>query len=192
MAEEMHSCNVVQGFNFKRDVQDPLGHIMHLTIGDEEIPANMDVVNPVDGEIITVVGVLSYLEWGGGDAHPIRFACQVSNTNKVLLTGLIGETLHNTSVLLQFDVYEYDPAPEQRTYYKCFHTNDEQVKGLIEKSAGDLNINIANDHSHEVMSPLNFTLDMGVLPEEIDQHLQIAHAVGANKTSRWGVPTAHG
>jgi hypothetical protein len=36
---------------------------------------------------------------------------------------------------------------------------------------------------------LNFTLDFAVNPEEIEQVLHVAHAVGANKTSRWGVPT---
>jgi hypothetical protein len=191
MAEEIHNCDITQGFNFKRDVQNPLGHIKSLTIGDTEIPANMDVINPENDEIITVVGVIGYIEWEGGDAHPIRLSCQVSNTNKVLLAGLTGDTLHNTSVELDFDVFQYDPAPEQRKFYKCFHCNDEAVKGLIEKSGGKLNISIEQEHSHEVMSPLNFTLSLGVLPEEIEQHLQIAHAVGANKTSRWGVPTTH-
>jgi hypothetical protein len=64
------------------------------------------------------------------------------------------------------------------------------VKGRLEKSAGGkLSVSIAQEASHEVESPLNFTLYFAVNPEEVEQVLHVAHAVGANKTSRWGVPT---
>jgi hypothetical protein len=190
MAEEYHSCDVTQGFNFKRDVQNPLGHVKTLVIGQETIDPNMEVISPETGDKITVVGIISDIAWDGGDAHPISVTCQVSNSNKVLITGLTGETLHDTSVDFDFDIYRYDPAPDQRKFYKCFHTGDEVVKGRLQKSpGGKLSISIAQDASHEVESPLNFTLWFAVNPEEIEQALHVAHAVGANKTSRWGVPT---
>lgn len=189
MAEEYHDCDVANGFNFKRDVQRKLGHLKALTIGQEAIEANMEVISPETGDKINVVGIMSFVGWEGGDAHPIQVSCQVSNSNKVLLTGLTGDTLHDTSVEFDFDVFTYDPAPDQRKFYKCFHCNDEVVKGRLVKSGGKLQVTIAQEASHEVESPLNFTLDFAVNPEEIEQVLHVAHAVGANKTSRWGVPT---
>jgi hypothetical protein len=190
MAEEYHTCDVVNGFNFKRDVQNALGHLKALTIGQEAIEANMEVISPETGDKINVVGIIADIGWEGGDAHPISLSCQVSNSNKVLLTGLTGDTLHDTSVEFDFDIYKYDPAPDQRKFYKCFHCNDEAVKGRLEKSSGGkLAVSIAQEASHEVESPLNFTLYFSVNPEEIEQVLHVAHAVGANKTSRWGVPT---
>ena len=190
MGEQYHQCDVANGFNFKRDVQNPLGHLKALTIGQEAIEANMEVIIPESGDMVNVVGIISDISWEGGDAHPISLSCQVSNSNKVLLTGLTGDTLHDTSVEFDFDIYRYDPAPDQRKFFKCFHTNDEVVKGRLEKSSrGELAVEVAQDPSHEVESPLNFTLSFAVNPEEIEQHLQLADAVGANKTSRWAVPT---
>jgi hypothetical protein len=190
MAEEYHQCDVVNGFNFKRDVQNALGHLKTLTLGQETIEANMEVICPETNDKVNVVGIISDISWEGGDAHPISINCQVSNSNKVLLTGLTGDTLHDTSVEFDFDIFRYDPAPDQRKFYKCFHCNDEAVKGRLEKSAdGRLSVSIAQEASHEVESPLNFTLYFAVNPEEIEQVLHVAHAVGANKTSRWGVPT---
>jgi hypothetical protein len=189
MAEEYHTCDVANGFNFKRDIQNPLGHLKAVTIGQEAIEANMEVISPETGDKVNVVGIISDLSWGGGDAHPISISCQISNSNKVLLTGLTGDTLHDTSVELDFDIFKYDPAPDQRKFYKCFHCNDEIVKGRLQKSGGQLEISIAQEASQEVESPLNFTLYFAVNPEEIEQVLHVAHAVGANKTSRWGVPT---
>jgi len=190
MAVEQHSCDVVNGFNFKRDVQNAMGHLKALTIGQEAIEANMEVISPETGDMVTVVGIISDIYWEGGDAHPISISCQVSNSNKVLLTELTGDTLHDTSVEFDFDIYEYDPAPDQRKFYKCFHCNDEAVKGRLEKDQGGrLAIEVARDASHEVESPLNFAMQFAVNPEEIEQVLHIAHAVQSNKTSRWGVPT---
>jgi hypothetical protein len=166
-----------------------LGHLKVLTIGQESIEANMEVICPETNDKVNVVGIISDISWDGGDAHPISITCQISNTNKVLITGLTGETLHDTSVDFDFDIYRYDPAPDQRKFYKCFHCNDEGVKGRLVKSGGKLQVSIAQEASHEVESPLNFTLDFAVNPEEIEQVLHVAHAVGANKTSRWGVPT---
>ena len=190
MAEEQHSCDVVNGFNFKRDRQNALGHLKALTIGKEAIEANMEVISPETGDMVTVVGIISEIYWEGGDAHPIQVSCQVSNSNRVLLTELTGDTLHDTGVEFDFDIFEYDPAPDQRKFYKCFHTNDEVVKGRLEKDhKGKLSIEVAKEASHEVESPLNFYMKFTVNPEEIEQVLHIAHAVQSNKTSRWGVPT---
>jgi len=190
MAEEHHFCDVENGFNFKRDIQNPLGHLKALTVGQQVIEANMEVISPEAGDMVTVVGIISEVKWEGGDAHPITVKCQVSNSNKVLLTELTGDTLHDTGVEFDFDIFEYDPAPDQRKFYKCFHTNDEVVKGRLEKDhKGKLSIEVAKEASHEVESPLNFYMKFTVNPEEIEQVLHIAHAVQSNKTSRWGVPT---
>jgi len=190
MGEENHYCDVEQGFNFKRDVQNKLGHLKALTVGQQAIEANIEVNSPEAGDKVNVVGIISDLTWDGGDAHPLSLSCQVSNSNKVILAGLTGATLHDTSVEFDFDIFSYDPAPDQRKFHRCFHCNDEVVKGRLGKDhGGKLSIKIHKDASHEVESPLNFTLWFEVKPEEIEQFLHIAHAVGANETSQWGVPT---
>lgn len=68
MAEEYHQCDVANGFNFKRDIQNALGHLKAVTIGQEAIEANMEVISPETGDKVNVVGIISDLSWGGGDA----------------------------------------------------------------------------------------------------------------------------
>jgi len=190
MAETSFSCDVSQGFNFKKDAQDIVGHISKLKIGDKEMEVDLAVTNPEDlaGDKIKVVGVVSGIYWEGGFAEPIQFSCQVSNANKKTLAILTNTEMSNTTVEFAFEIYDYDP--DEKKYYKAFHTDGKAMKGLVEKSGGSLSISISTDQSMEVVSPNNFTLSLGVMPEDTEQETHLAFSVSDKVVKRWGVTVA--
>lgn len=188
MAENSYGCSVYQGFNFQKDSQDKIGHIVALSIGGNAITADLTVTDPTSANMsgtVKVVGVVSGIQWGGGYADPIQFSCQVSTTSKNSLATLQHQSMSNTEVEVQFNIYDYDP--DAKVYFKCFHTNDASVKGLVAKSGGSLEINITMDQSMEVVNPKNYSFYMGVMPQPTAQDILMAVSNTSKFAKKWGV-----
>jgi len=187
MAELNYYCDVSQGFNFQKDQQTPVGHINKLKVAGKELAADMAVTDPenVTGDKVKVVGVVSGMNWKGGYADSIEFSCQVSNPNKKTLAVLTHSEMANTMVEFVFTIYDYDP--DEKKYYKCFHSNDAVLKGLVQKSGGRLHIRIDSDQSEEVISPKNFSFRLSVMPEDLQQDTHMAMSVSDKLVKRWGV-----
>ncbi|TWI66665.1 hypothetical protein LZ24_02704 [Desulfobotulus alkaliphilus] len=188
MAESSFNCSVYQGFNFQKDGQELVGHLVSLTIGDEEMTADMDVTDPTSAnmsEYVKVVGVISKIYWNGGYADPIQLAFQVSTAVKNKVAMLQHQSLSNTEVVMKFNIYDYDP--DAKMYYLCFHSDDTDLKGLIMKSGGDLAINIDMDQSMEVVSPKNYTMSLGVMPQPESQDIHLAVSNTDKFVKKWGV-----
>jgi hypothetical protein len=190
MAEINHYCDVNQGFNFVKDAQDKVGHITAVKIGDKELAVDLTVTNPeeLSGDKVKVVGVVSSINWQGGYADSMICSCQVSNANKKDLGVMVHSDLSNTKVEFKFNIYEYDP--EDKKYFKCFHTDDAVLNGLVEKQGGQLSIAIADEENQEVVSPLNYEMNLGVMPEDTEQETHIAFSVSQKLVKRWGVTVA--
>ena len=189
MAELSYSCSVSQGFNFQKDEQSTVGHLVECKIGDKKLKNDLQVTDPEDNtKKIDVVGVLSGIFWNGGYADPIQLSCQVSNANKITIATLTHKSLANTAVTCKFDVFDFDP--KKKKYYKCFHTNKKDLKGLIFKSGGNLAMDIEMDQSMEIVSPKNFGFTLGVMPEEQkgEQQVHVAVSVSDKFAKQWGVP----
>ena len=180
-------CSVEQGFNFQKDVQDSVGHLDYLKIGDKEMEVDLAVTDPEDlaGDKVKVVGIMSHISWNGGFADPIQFNCQVSNVNKKTLAVLTNTELSDTKVEFSFTIFDYDP--DEKKYFPAFHTNNVKLKGLVEKAGGSLSIEIELESSSPVVSPLNFDLMLGVMPEDSEQETHIAFSLKDKVVKRWGV-----
>lgn len=190
MAESSFSCSVSQGFNFQKDEQVLVGHIVSCKVaGGDQLKADLNVSNPEDpASLIKVFGVLSGIYWAGGYADPIQYSCQVSNDNKVEIAQLTHKSLTNTEVVFQFNIYDFDP--KEKKYYKCFHANDTDLNGLVEKSGGQLNMSIDMDQSMEIVSPKNFTFNLGVMPQDTNMEVHLATSVSGKFVKKWGVEVA--
>lgn len=187
MAEVSYSCDVSQGFNFQKDEQLVVGHINKVKIGDKQLTEDIGVTDPenVTGDKLDVVGIASSVYWGGGYADLIEFSCQVSNANKKTLAVLTHSEMSDTTVELCFTVYDYDP--DEAKYYKCFHTDDDNLEGLVAKSGGRLAVEIDTEQAVEVVSPKNFTFSLGVMPVDKEQDTHVAMSVSDKLVKRWGV-----
>jgi len=189
MAELSYNCDIVQGFNFQKDQQVAVGHLVACKIGDTEFDADLNVSDPEDSsKLIKVFGIISGIFWNGGYADPLQISCQISNTNKVKVATLTHKSLENTEVVFKFNIYDFDPKEKQ--YYKCFHANDTDLNGLVEKTGGDLNLQIDMDASMEVQSPLNFNLNMGIVPQEGNMEIHVAISTSDKFVKKWGVEVA--
>jgi hypothetical protein len=189
MAESSFSCSVSQGFNFQKDEQILVGHIVSCKVGDTQFDADLNISNPEDAsQLVKVFGIVSGIFWNGGYADAVQFSCQVSNANKVKISTLTHKSLANTEVAFKFNIYDYDP--KEKKYYKCFHTNDTDLEGLVEKTGGELSMSIDMDQSMEVVSPKNFNFNLGVMPQDIAMEIHLAVSVTDKFVKKWGVEVA--
>ena len=188
MAANSYNCSVYQGFSFQKDGQDLVGHIVALTVGTSPVTADLSVTDPTSSDMksyVKVVGIVSSIFWNGGYADPIQFNCQVSTASKNYLATLQHQSLSNTDVEVNFNIYDYDP--DAKLYFKAFHTNDATVKGLIMKSGGELQMNINMEQSMEVVNPKNYSFFIGVMPQAISQDIQLAVSNTDKFVKKWGV-----
>lgn len=189
MADLSYNCSVSQGFNFKKDEQILVGHIVYCEVGKNKFDADLNVSNPEDASsLIKVFGIVSSIYWSGGYAEPVQFACQVSNANKTKIATLTHKSLADTEVLFKFNVYDYDP--KEKKYYKCFHANDVNLKGLVLKSGGELAMAIDMDQSRDIESPKNFNFSLGVMPQDKNMEIHVAVSLSDKFVKKWGVEVA--
>jgi hypothetical protein len=188
MAESSYQCSVSQGFNFQKDSQDTVGHLVSLKIGDTTLAADFELSDPMDNQShIKVFGVLNSIYWLGGYGDAVNFSCNVSTTNKNTLTAMLHKSLSNTAVEFAFVTYEYDPMTKK--FFKAFHSGDAALKGLIHKSGGDLSMQISNDEGYEVSSPKNFSFSLGVMPADEAMAIQVAVSTDGKFAKQFGIAT---
>lgn len=187
-AETHIACNLAQGFNFDPSEQAEVGFIDSLKISDTQLDADLNVMDPVRKQLRKVVGVVSGIAWNGGYADPIQFIANVSAANKEKLAVLAHKSMSNTEVAFSFSAYAYDPRA--KAYFRSFHTNDDVLKGLIVKRGGELAFNVEREASGEVPSPKNYTVQLGVMPQDMKQEVQLAVSTTDKFAKPWGVEVA--
>ncbi|MEM9458700.1 MAG: hypothetical protein AAGF11_31275 [Myxococcota bacterium] len=187
MATFSKSLDIYQGYNYKKDVQTPVGFITALKIGDLTLKADQTCKDPMSPETdLAVVTVLSGAMWelGVTDAHYLTGQISVYNKQQVQL--LVYKDLSKVDVEFKFSVYEYDPI--EKKYFKCMlPTNDATLKGLLEKNGGDLNLSAADDASPEVQSPENYAFQVGIKPQPSAQTVTIATSFSDKVVKSWGL-----
>lgn len=187
MADLSYSCDVRQGFNFEKDSQNMVGHINSLKIGDTELASDLAVTDPeaVSGDPVKVFGIAQSIFWQGGYSDPVQLTCQISTENKKTLATMVHQTLSNTTVGLSFTVYDYDP--DEKKYYKCFHTDGQVLECLVQKSGGELIMSLDMDQAQEVVSPKNYTFQLGAMPEDKEQAIHVAVSVSDKFVKKFGI-----
>lgn len=185
-------CDMSQGFNFQKDAQTPVGHIVSLKVATQDFDKKLKVQDPTkidEGPTAEVVGVVSNIRWNGGFAEPIIFTCQVTAASREKAAIMTHTKLANTEVEFEFNIYEYDAGAEKPTYYPSFNTTEgTPLKGLIEKNRGELEFEIDSEPSSEVPSPRNYELYLSVMPNDAAaQDVNLAVSNTAKFVKKWGV-----
>lgn len=179
-------CSIRQGYNFEKDAQVLVGHLLAMKIGDKELEADTELTDPEDNtKDIKLLGPISSVYWQGGYADPVVFSFNVSTKNQVATSLLTHTTLTNTQVEFKFKTYAFDQV--NKVYYPCFHSGDEALKGIILKNGGDLELEIDTDPDMEVPSPLNYVLSISLMPQQLAQALQVAVSLNDKFSKQWGV-----
>ncbi|MFY0577276.1 hypothetical protein ACN28S_25810 [Cystobacter fuscus] len=188
MPQFARSLDVYQGFNFKKDKQTPVGYITSLKMGGITLAADQVTIKDPEQPDKTiadkVVGVLNHYMWETGTTDAMYMSAQISTENKQTLAAALLGSWSNIEVEIKYVVYEYDP--KLKKYYKS-NSVDAVLKGLLEKNGDELNLSVADDPSSEVQSPKNFTLQIGVKPQSLEQTVNLATASGKNLVKQWGI-----
>ncbi len=188
MANYTKQLDVTQGFDFKKDKQQPVGFLTALTIGGQKLEADMttvmDPLNPTAALKSGVVGVLNFINWDASTTGSITFSGQISAENRQKIAEMLLGTWADSSVEFEFTICEYEQSTKK--YFKSAYV-DGALKGLIEKNGADLNISVADDPSYEVQSPLNYALNMGIKPQSIEQQIYLAVGEKRKVAKKWGI-----
>lgn len=187
MATFQKNCDIYQGYNFKKDVQTPVGFITEIKVGDITLKADQTCKDPMAPETdLAVVAVLSGALWELGVTDALYFSGQLSVFNKQQVNQLLYKDLSKVDVICKFVIYEYDPL--QKKYFKCLlPTDDKALNGLLEKSGDDLNITVADDASTEIQSPQNYSFQTGIKPQPEAQTITVATSFSDKIVKSWGL-----
>jgi hypothetical protein len=184
------SLDIYQGFNFKKDKQTPVGFVTKLKLGDVELAADQQSVKDPEqpGQNLSgVVGVISHYMWETGTTDGMYLSMQISVKNKTDLSAKLLTDWTNMEVVFAYVIYEYDPV--EKKYFKSNWTEPE-LQGILEKNGDDLNLTVADNPSNEVQSPKNFTLQVGIKPQTVEQTVNMATGFNKNVSKIWGVTAA--
>lgn len=185
MASSNYDCSITQGYNFEKDSQELVGHLVSISIGGTALTADQTLTVPTDYSTTKVVGVISNISWEGGYAHPVYITCNVSTENQKALATMTHTNLSKTDVVYAFNVYAFDPV--NKAFYLAFHTNGSTLNGLVHKTAGNLHLAISTHADPEVPSPLNYPLQIGIMPQDQAQEIQMAFSTTDKLVKTWGV-----
>lgn len=207
MADYERTLDLKQGYNFKKDIQKPIGFITSLKIGMTMFAPDQKVNSPikatdegagalqttaVTGEL-AVVSVLSKIKWGMGDTDPIEFEGTLSISGKQNFAGLLYATMIDVDVEIGWVVYEYDPLA--RKYYAAYSNSAQGTldvsggtiaQGLIKKDGESLQMTLSPDPGEEVQSPQNYAFTLQVVPQPLAQALLFATSATRKVTKMWG------
>lgn len=178
-------CSIFNAYNFKRDVQDLIGHVTYLKIGETELAKDQELKIPLDDSLLKVVGPISHFHWEGGYSQPLLFNLQLSITNKNNVAALLHTQMQSIAIAVAFNIYEYDPMDKK--FFKCAHSNDANLTGIIYVQGSDRQLYLAEQPSTEVPKPLNFQLTLGVISEDTKQDIHLAVSVSQKFVKPWGV-----
>jgi hypothetical protein len=188
MPQFARSLDVYQGFNFKKDKQAPVGFVTKLKVGEHELAADQETIRdpeqPDKALGTKVVGVLNHFLWETGYTDAMYMSLQISTGNKQMVAAALMGTWSNVEVGFSYVVYEYDPL--KKKYFKSSYA-DAELKGILEKNGDSLNLSVADDPSNEVQSPKNFTLQVGIKPQTLEQMVNMATGTGKNLSKIWGI-----
>ncbi|UOA10460.1 hypothetical protein [Methylobacter sp. S3L5C] len=188
MADSQYSCSIRQGFNFEKDAQVLVGHLVTMKIGTQALGADIKVTNPTNFGVdnnLDVVGIISDIFWKGGYADPLQISFNVSNENAKLANIMKHTDLTDTTVVFQFAIYDFDPIAKK--YYLAFYSDTTDMNGLIFKQGGDLALDIGSQPDSNVASPLNFQMYTGIMPQESAQVIKFAVSDTDKFVKTWGV-----
>ncbi|HET9625215.1 MAG TPA: hypothetical protein VFP84_27795 [Kofleriaceae bacterium] len=189
MATFQKSCDVKQGFDFKKDIQTPVGFLTSLSIGGIALKADITVKDPMNPATdLPVVAVLSGVMWELGPTDTLYYTGQISTANKQATHNLLYSSLSKVDVVIAFSVYSYDPI--EKAYFKCMLPTSDPLNGIVEKNGTDLNLSVADDVSGEVQSPENYAFQIGVKPQPSAQQVTVATSFSVNIVKPWGIALA--
>jgi len=148
-------------YKFNTDQEEPVGYIfkMNFPNGGEPLTPDINIKNPENpDEMITVVGVLEYINWKGGPIDPIVFRGRLSDKNRALFKTNIHSSKVGPEVEVTWSVMYYNTS--QGKYYITFGSS-EDIKFSITK---DYIPDVSDISAQDIKKPVNFKFNISLTP----------------------------
>ncbi len=180
-------CGVLRGFSFKKDSKDRVGFISRMTLGGVQLATDLAVRDPINpSSSQSVVAVLGGVKWGGGASDPIYLDAQLSVLNRQRVGMLLAvPDLPAIAVPFAFTVYEFDSLAEK--YFKRMDSGGGELRGTVMSRSGVLDLNVADEASADVLSPVNFQFTVALAPQAIVQAVRLQSNTTDKVVKAWGV-----
>jgi hypothetical protein len=180
-------CDVVQGFNLRKDAQAKVGFLTKLRVGKQTFDADFACKDPENNQSDKkVVAVLSHLQWSTSPTDPVKMRGYLSDDARKKLVTLLMTDMSDLSVDYQFDVYTYDY--DEKKYYKCLTSKDTDMNGLLFKEGGGaLSCSVQEEPNMSVQQPRNYLMDITVKPEAKQQAIHYSTSVSGKLVLNWGL-----
>ena len=184
-------CDVIQEMNWVKGHNTIIGYVNALTISGTALAVNLtNLWDPIAAEnTLQVVGVMDYCGWPGGATEPVRMSFLVDNVNQVSLLNLLYSGLADTTMQIQFAIYNFDQQASPAVYYPTFWTGGMSLMGVIAKEGTILAINIQRERDPRIVSPFLYRCDLAIAPTPgLAQTLYMANSSTARYCSVFGSP----
>lgn len=147
--------------------------------------SDLNVQNPVDTRLNTkVAGVMTNLEWNGGNADPIMINACISTANKNLVARLLKKSQPNLEVEVAFAIYSYDP--QSRKYFRALHTDGKKLSCKVLNSGGESALIIDNEPADEIKLPVVHLLSLGIAPQKKNMQIHLSINPEARVVKKFG------
>lgn len=191
MANVTREARVPSAYNFKRENQESIMHIVKLSIGGVVINEDQELTDPEqpDGQSkLPVVAAGDYYFWDSGEVRPMEFQFYSSIPNQVLIKNLIMREMPNIDVEIVFAHYEYDRV--NGCFYKNAHSNEVAWEGRIQTEGGNRALNIGDQPTPVLENRDVYRVNLSIVPDEKVQYVHLANSLTDKYTKIWGVQGA--
>lgn len=189
-----------QAINFKPANKAPFGYMTSLTLSTAGTTV-MDIfctdpltvkegLTETGAAAANAVALLTRVRWDLGATDPVIIQGLMTMANKQVLVGLLYAGLADIGVDFSFNVFEYDPVVDPKTYYACFQTGTTALKGKLQKDGDrELAIEINDDEELNIQDNSFFGFSMKIVPSGPGQLITLASKSLATITKKWGRTT---
>lgn len=153
-----------------------IGHLLELSLGDEKLEADIQLVNPEspdDSKSEAVVGILTYTGWDGAEGKPLEIAGRLSSKNKAKLATANMQSKQSRKIKCKFLWTQYDDE-EGQPYFKHFYPQDAALEGELVTSP-----KISSTPAFDLTQVRNYEFNLSFIGDAKDQVLCFCAAANA-------------
>lgn len=179
--------DVQQGFSPTGSTQhNGASHLLSATFFGSVLSADLTVTDPLKPSTsMSVVGVLSRVDWAETPATPISMTVYVSAHNRAVIQPIVETTIKNTAVVVNFRVDQYDSA--MRVYFAAFAPQQQPapLKALIGNKGSAVDLQI-NSNPIIVNSTQLYEISFSIVSTQQLQSLTVAASPSNAMVKPWG------
>ena len=198
------SLSAKQGFDYDNDVTEPFGFLHTLSVGEITFAADLKVLDPTqpasgggasNAKEIAVAMVIDSFSWDLSPTNAIYISGYISAANKASIQAKLLQSLEDLSVGFKPELYRHYSygTGSKGEWFKAFSSDATSMKGLVEKSSGEVTIHVSDEPAmHVVEVPVIHSFAIGIKPITTAQTWTLATEPSKKIVKSWGITVGSG